>query len=128
MDTQPAEIQPSRLPFDAEFFKQAGDFSTAVMTAIPELHGVAIIPLWNTQPENSPPGILRLRNPQPPFIHSLFKLINRLTAFSMAGHQDLINQMKMFDQHAADLAAQINARTEQLAQLDAQPGTTNANG
>jgi hypothetical protein len=124
-DQQP-EIQPERLPFDVELFKRADEFCTAILTSVPELHGVAIIPLWNTQPENIPSGLLRLRNPQPPYAGSLLSLLKRLASFNFEVHRDLINQLQMYDNYAAELARQIKARQEELTQSPtAQPDNHN---
>lgn len=107
-------MQPTRLTYDAEMFKRATEFSESLLAAIPELHGVAIIPLWEAQPENTPSGLLQLRNTKPPFISSLLLLVKQLTAFANLAHKDLLMQLQMFDRHAAELAAMITARTEQL--------------
>lgn len=112
--TEPQENQPVRLPFDAEFFTAAHEFSNRALTNIPELHGLAIIPIWTTQPENVPSGLLRLRNPQPPYLASLLMLLKTLTAFGVEAHRDMISQLQMFDRYAVELASQIKARKEEL--------------
>lgn len=122
MENQTPEIQSDRLPFDVELFKAADEFSSAVMRAVPELHGLAIVPIWNTQPKDTPAGLLRLRNPQPPFVASLLTLLKRLTAFSVEVHKDLMNQFGMYDQYAAELSRQITAKQEELRAL-AVPAT-----
>lgn len=114
---QPAEITSERLPFDAQFFVAANEFCNNALTAVPELHGIAIVPLWQPAPEQSPAGLFRLRNPQPPFLASLLMLMQRLTAFSVEAHRDMIGQLKMFDGYANELAAQIKARREELAAM-----------
>ena len=127
-EEQKPEIQPERLPFDVELFKRADEFGSAILAAVPELHGIAIVPLWNTQPENIPSGLLRLRNPQPPYAGSLLTLLKRLAAFNFDVHRDLVNQLQMYDNYAAELARQIKARQEEIAtSTQAQPDTS-ANG
>ena len=130
---QPAEmqqIQSERLSYDAEFFKRTEDFCASLLASIPELSGVAIVQLWNNPPEKMPPGLLRLRNTQPPYLASLLALIGRLSAFSADAHADLVNQLRMFDQYAAELAEKIRQHTEELnnatAQPDANPNAANA--
>ncbi len=118
---QQPEIQPERLPFDVELYKRADDFCNAAMAAVPELHGIAIIPLWATQPKKTPAGLLRLRNPQPPYLASLLMLLKRLAAFSAQVQNDLFGQFEMIDRYAAELSAQIKARIEELTQLNQQP-------
>lgn len=119
------ETQPTRLTYDAEMFKRATEFSESLLAAIPELHGVAVIPLWTSQPENAPNGLLQLRDLKPPFVSSLLLLVKRLTAFANDAHRDLLMQLQMFDRHAAELAATITARTEQLKGM---PEPTPPNG
>lgn len=112
----PQEIQPTRLPFDAQFFTNSHEFANNALANVPELHGLAIIPLWSVQPENVPAGLLRLRNPQPPYLASLLMLMKTLTAFGVEAHRDMISQLQMFDRYAAELSAQIKARKEELDQ------------
>lgn len=114
MSENQTEIQPERLPFDVELFKRAEEFCTAALAAVPELHGIAIVPLWNGQMQDAPNGMVRLRNPQPPYLPSLMQLLKRMSAFSVDVHRDLVNQLQMYDRYAADLAQQIKARQDEL--------------
>lgn len=113
MDVQQPE-QPTRLPFDVEFYQLSDGFCNDAIKKIPELAGVAIIPIWANQPENTPAGLLRLRNQQPPYIAGLLNLLGRIVAFATDVHRDFVNQLKMFDQYAAELAEQIKERVETL--------------
>lgn len=113
----PKEIQADRLPFDVEFFKKAHEFCNNAMQTVPELQGVAIIPLWHPAPENTPAGLLRLRNPQPPYLASLLMLMRQVSLFSTEAHRDMVAQLRMFDSYAAELAAQIKAKKEELDAL-----------
>lgn len=117
---QQPEIQPDRLPFDVELYKRAHEFCDAALAAVPELHGIAIVPLWSTQPKKTPSGLLRLRNPQPPYLASLLMLMKRLAAFSAQVHNDLFAQFDMVDRYAAELSSQIKARLEELHNLNTQ--------
>lgn len=81
------------------------------------------MPLWTSQPENIPPGLLRLRNMTPPFIGGLIKLIARLTAFSANAHTDVVAQLRLFDQHAAALAAQLTEIERQQKAQTAPAGS-----
>lgn len=131
MDAQPApetenNVAPARLPFDAEFFKLVEQFTVAALNQIPELHGIAMIPIWVNQPENTPSGLLRLRDATPPYMASLLRLLARLAAFNVEVNKDLINQIRMFDTYAAQLAETIKTRTEALNNLpDSTNSTTN---
>jgi hypothetical protein len=117
MSENPQEVKSERLPFNAEFIQRVNDFSQELLTAIPELHGLALVPLWNVQPENASSGVLRLRNPQPPFLPSLMQLLKRLAAFNVDVQRDLVGQLQMYDNYAAELSTQIKARIEELEKL-----------
>lgn len=116
-----------RPTFDVEFFQIVEQFTNEVLTRVPELHGIALIPLWVNQPENAPAGMLRLRDATPPYMASLLRLLARLATFNVEVNRDLVNQIKMFDSYAAQLADTIKERTEALEKLP-QPGNQPANG
>ena len=120
------QTQPERLPFDVEFYKLSEAFCNDAISKVPELAGVAIIPIWANQPENTPSGLLRLRNQQPPYIAGLLTLLGRIVAFTTDVHRDFVAQLKMFDQYAAELAEQIKERVETLNGFNqSQPETPN---
>jgi hypothetical protein len=114
---QPTEIPAERMPYDAAFLKHSEEFCVNLLSTLPELAGIALVPLWNNPPEKMPPGFLKLRNTQPPFMASLLALLGRLTNFSLEVHRDLVGQLKMFDQYAAELAQQIKTRQEDLNKI-----------
>ncbi len=124
MDDQntPEVSESARRPFDEEFFVQSNDFCTKAIKDIPELAGLAIVPLWANQPAKTPSGVLRLRNSQPPYLASLLLLLNRLAAFNVDVHTDLMTQLRMFDQYAAELAAKIGEYSETLEKLEKENG------
>lgn len=111
--TQP-EQTAERLPFDVEFYKLSEAFCADTLKKVPELAGVAIVPVWANQPENTPTGLLKLRNHQPPYLAGLLALMGRLVAFNNDVHRDFVGQLRMFDQYAAELANQIKERVETL--------------
>jgi|GEM_PF-4289567 len=121
---QQTEIQSDRLPFDVEFMRRGEEFCNTVLAAVPELHGIALVPLWSSQPENAPPGLLSLRSKEPPFTASLLMLLRRLSMFSVDVHKDLVGQLRMLDQYAAHVAEQIRQQKEELDKL--VPDDTNA--
>jgi hypothetical protein len=114
---QQSEIQSDRLTFDVEFMRRGEEFCNEVMAAVPELHGLALVPLWTSQPENAPPGVLSLRSKEPPFTASLLMLLRRLALFSVDVHKDLVGQLRMLDQYAAHVAEQIKQQKEELDKL-----------
>jgi hypothetical protein len=114
--------QPSRLPFDVEFFQLVEKITGEALEKVPELQGIAVVPIWHNQPENTPPGMLRLRDARPPYLASLMQLLARLAAFNVEVNKDLVNQIRVFDAHAAQLVEEIKKHTETLEQIK-----TNAN-
>lgn len=120
---QTTEVTAENMPltFDVKFFKAVEAFSSAMLEQLPELHGVAIVPIWVNQPENTPPGLLRLRDAKPPYMASLLRLMTRLAAFNVEVQKDLLNQIRMFDAYAAQLAETIKERTEALNQQQNTP-------
>jgi hypothetical protein len=127
--TQQTENQtnnPTRLPFDAEFVKQVEKFCAAVMSAVPELHALAIVPIWENQPEKMPAGLLHLRNPQPPYIPSLLATLTRLTVFNVDLHRDLVGQIGQYERYVAQLSAEAQTQLEKLNKLATNPANGNA--
>lgn len=125
---QPQENQtsnPARLPFDAEFVKHVEEFCAAVMTAVPELHALVIVPIWENQPEKMPAGLLHLRDPQPPYVPSLLAALKRLAVFNVDLHRDLVGQLGQYERYAAQLSAQVQTQLEELNKLATDP--TNGN-
>lgn len=120
MELQPTDktpIESSQDSFDVAFYKKTEEFSSKIIEAIPELQGVAVIPLWSKQPEHTPPGLLRLRNPEPPYLAALLQLLGRTAAFNVELHRDFVSQIQVFDGYAADLANRIKNYTDELKQL-----------
>jgi hypothetical protein len=111
------EQKPERLPFDAEFFTAANDFSTNVMARVPELQGVAIIPVWAIAVDKIPSGILRfspeVRAPFGPLYHTL----GQLATFGVDVHQKLAEELGHYDKYAKKLADEIKALEQKRDQL-----------
>lgn len=120
MENEQVEAQPqtTRRTFEEEFFAQYNEFCDKAIKEIPELHGLAIIPLWTNQPEKFPSGVLRLRNPNPPYLNSLMLLLKRLAIFGADAHSDFVLQLRMFDQYANELANKIKEQHEILSQAE----------
>lgn len=101
------EQPPTRLPFHVEFFEAANQFSNDTLSKIPELQGVAIVPLWSPVPEDVPVGVLRVRSDGQLFIPQLFKMLGQLSSFNLELHQKLAEQLGKIDQYAHDLTEEI---------------------
>lgn len=127
-------INPApRLPIDSEkpacdlaFFSAANKFAETAIEQIPELHGVAIVPVWAPQLQNIPNGLLRLRNETPPYIASLLQLLVNISMFAGDVHRDLSVQFRAFDQMARDLAAEVKERSETLKDIIRTTGQNEA--
>lgn len=117
---EPKAIEATRLPYDAELFKQAEAFCANALKEIPELGALAIVPVWVTPPENMPPALLRFRNPMEPPMAGVLQLIENMMKFSQRLHRELIGQYQMFDQHAKELADKINEHTTKLKDAENQ--------
>lgn len=104
MTTEP---KPTRLPFHVEFFETANSFSTDVLAKIPELQGVAIVPLWSPVPEDVPVGVLRVRSDGQLFVPQLFKMLGQLSSFNLELHQKLAKQLGEIDRYAIKLTEEI---------------------
>jgi hypothetical protein len=117
---EPKAIEATRLPYDAELFKQSEAFCANALKEIPELGAIAIVPVWVTPPENMPPALLRFRNPMEPPMAGVLQLIENMMKFSQRLHRELIGQYQMFDQHAKELADKINEQTTKLKDAENQ--------
>lgn len=126
-DTNPHQ-PPTRAPYDVAFFQIIEKFTQEILQVVPELHGIAIVPLWTNQPENAPAGVLRLRDATPPYMASLIRLLARLAAFNVEINRDLVGQIKMFDGYAAQLAETIKERTAVLENLQQTTTSPPAHG
>jgi hypothetical protein len=124
-DQQTTPVQPTRLPFDAEFMRQSDVFCEQLLQQIPELNSIALIPIWNNQPENMAPGLLRLRDPSMPYLATLLQLLGRMAAFNVAVHKDLLGQLKLLDNYATELANNVRTRIEELNALNTPSENTN---
>lgn len=117
-DGQAASPAPQRLAYDAEFVGHMEDFCKKVLAAVPELHGLAIVPVWHSQPENMPPGFIHLQpSVQPPFANSLLTLLKRLAAFNTGVQKDLIGQLGMIERYVEHLTKMRDDRLAEITQL-----------
>lgn len=103
-----AVVEPTRLPYDAEFVKTTEEFIAKAMQSIPELQGVAVVPLWTRQPENFPPGFLKLRPSGGLYVQELLKLISLFTAFSVDVHKDFMGQVQILDNYVRERQNKLN--------------------
>lgn len=101
------ENMETRLAYDAEFVKQTEEFSAKTLALLPELHGVAIIPIWAHQPKDFPPGFLRLRAQNRLYMPELLKLMSLFTAFAVEAHKDFMGQIKILDNYLQELTGKI---------------------
>ena len=117
---EPKVIEATRLPYDAELFKQAEAFCANALKEIPELSALAIVPVWGTPPENMPPALLRFRNPMEPPMAGVLQLVENMLKFSQRLHRELIGQYQMFTQHANELENKISEQSAKLKDAENQ--------
>lgn len=103
----PEEQTPGRLSYDVEFVKHTEEFCATALARLPELQGLAIVPIWTHQPEKLPPGFLRLRNQNNLYMPELLKLLSLFTAFSVEAHKDLMGQIKILDNYLHDMTSKL---------------------
>jgi hypothetical protein len=106
----------TRLPYDAEFAKHAEEFSAKTLAVLPELQGVAIIPLWTHQPKDFPPGFLRLRAQNRMYMPELLKLMSLLTAFGVEAQKDFMGQIRILDNYLQELTTKLKDAENALAE------------
>ena len=68
-----------------------------------------------------PPGLLQLRNVQPPYLPSLLLLLKRMAAFNVEVQKDLFGQVNVVEQYVGEMDKRIKARVEELNQLNKHP-------
>jgi hypothetical protein len=115
--------QPTRLPYDAEFVRQTEEYCAKILADLPELQGVAIVPIWTRQPEDFPPGLLKLRPRDGLYVAELLKLLSLFTAFSVEAHKDFMNQVKILDNYLHEM----QGRLQQQQAAETQETTPDAN-
>jgi hypothetical protein len=115
---QTPENMETRLPYDAEFVKHVEEFSGKMLATLPEMQGVAIIPIWAHQPEDFPPGFLRLRAQNRLYMPELLKLMSLLTAFAVEAHKDFMNQIKVLDNYLQEMSSKLKETETAFAQSD----------
>lgn len=121
------EQKPERLPFDVEFFTAARDFSTNVLAKVPELHGVAVLPVWGITVDKIPSGVLVFRPELPrPLIGPLYRTMGQLATFGVDVHQKLAEELGQYDAYARKLLEEIKVLEQKRDQLQAE--TNNGNG
>ena len=113
----------TRKPYNEQFAEMAESFCTNIIRDVPELHGIALVPIWEAKPENTTAGYLRLKNPDMPYLGSLLRLLGCLSAFNVEVHRDLVSQIRVFDDYAGQLGNKIQELTGQLQELNAQADT-----
>lgn len=115
---------PGRMRYDEDFAIRSATFLESLVTAIPELHGAAIVPLWENPPEKMPAGLVHLRNNEPPYVHSLLALLGRLSTFAVETHRDLIGQLKVLHTYKEHIEEQINTMQQVIQQETAKSDNT----
>lgn len=101
---RPQKIEADRLSFDETLLKKTEEFVESVLKSVPELGGLAIVPVWTNPTDNLPPALLRLRNPNEPPMAAMLQLIQNMSKFSLILDKTLIEQYRFFDARVRELA------------------------
>jgi hypothetical protein len=101
---RPQKIEADRLSFDETLLKKTEEFVESVLKSVPELGGLAIVPVWTNPTDNLPPALLRLRNPNEPPMAAMLQLIQNMSKFSLILDKTLIEQYRFFDSRVRELA------------------------
>jgi len=96
-------IEADRMPFDEALLKETEEYMTKVLKAVPEIGGLAVIPVWNNPTDNMPPGFLRVRNPKEPPMAAMLQLTQNMAKFSIMLDRELLNQYRFFDERVGEL-------------------------
>lgn len=120
------EQKPERLPFDVAFFTAANDFSTTILAKVPELQGVAILPVWAVAVDKIPSGILRFSPEVRAPFGPLYRTLGQIATFGVDVHQKLAEELGQYDTYAKKLADEIKALEQRRDQL--KEATDNGNG
>lgn len=121
MMTDEPEVPPSRLPADVELQKRFEEFSAQAVHSIPELVALALVPVWVNQPENIPSGLVKLRESGPLYLHTLIRLLERLSIFGQEALSVATSQVQIYAAKSKELEQQIAERLEKLQQLETPP-------
>lgn len=125
-DTNPERAQPAPViesptnACDLTLFSEANKFAEEMIKKIPELHGLAIVPIWMPQLQDIPRGLLRLRNETPPYIAALLQMLGNISAFGMDVQRDMMAQLRAFDQMAKDISTEVQNKVAELKSVNEQ--------
>lgn len=114
----PEPIEANRLPFDQTLLQEAEDFMEKVLKQVPEIGGLALVPIWINPGENMPPGFLRLRNPKEPPMAPILQLVQNMAKFSLMLDRELLNQYKFFDERVAELVKKFEDASDKARAAD----------
>jgi hypothetical protein len=114
------QIESAELTCDIQFFASANEFAKQAIKDVPELHAIAIVPLWSPDMQNIPNGLLRLRDENSIYLPALLKMVAKMTAFSVDVHQDMLVQLRAFDRMSSDIVKEIHEKAETLEAMQKQ--------
>lgn len=118
---QPAPvIESANNACDLTLFSEANKFAEEMIRKIPELHGLAIVPIWMPQLQDVPRGLLRLRNETPPYIAALLQMLGNISAFGADVQRDMMTQLRAFDQMAKDISTEVQNKLAELKSINEQ--------
>lgn len=115
----PATPQAIRETFHEEFRQRAIMWVRDNLALLPELSGLAIIPIWDVQQEHLPPGIMMGRNGKlatPVEVYHMAQALHQVLNGLMRGSYEIL---QAWDGRLSNMAEEIRAKTEELHRLNA---------
>lgn len=112
-EEKPQKIEANRPPFDETLMKSTEEFVDTTLRNVPELAGIAIVPVWLNPVDGLPPAMLRLRNPDEPPMSAMLQLVQNMSKFSLILNKTLLEQYQFF-------YAQVQKLSQQFKDIEAK--------
>jgi hypothetical protein len=117
-------MTPPPIPtFDQKFFDAAYGFTQAMYADVPELMGVAVVPIWHLPQEHLPTGLLSGRNGP---LTTPDTVMHMATAMHAALRQVLDSAGQLIQHYDTTMAQLAKELGDVLGQIDAQRATLRA--
>ena len=121
-------VTPTRQPFNEETIERSIRFAKDLLTLIPELEGVAIVPSWVVTQDRLPFGVVVGRNGQLSNPMELMHMATQLHGTLQNQLARYVEVLKAFDTRAAEIVKELNDKRQELAALEAQLATAEGTG
>ena len=117
--TTEATTDPQPRQFHERAFDAAVELANHLFETIPELEGVAVVPSWYIQQDRIPAGVIVGRDGPLQTPQELFHMSLQLHSCLRVQLENVWQTMSMYDEQMSKMAEEINAKQQQLNELDA---------